>query len=132
MSLRGCVTITMRRDTGCTNLWCEPRTDFSSNPSCSNRRMISRLSRSMTEPRHARRRFARLGRGHPRLSGNSVKKDVDGRVKPGHDKGGQSHPLHKTIHHPLLPRLVEGDGELVAVHGGDVAVAEFLVKHALA
>ena len=36
------------------------------------------------------------------------------------------------IHHPLFARLVEADGELVAVHGGHVAVAEFLVKHALA
>jgi hypothetical protein len=43
-----------------------------------------------------------------------------------------SHPLHKTIHHPLFPRLVEVNRELVAVHGGDVAVAEFQVKHALA
>ena len=40
--------------------------------------------------------------------------------------------LHKTIHHPLFPRLVEGDGELVAGHRDHVAVAEFLVKHALA
>ena len=40
--------------------------------------------------------------------------------------------LHKTIHHALFARLVEGDGELVAVHGDHVAVAEFLVKHALA
>jgi hypothetical protein len=39
-----------------------------------------------------------------------------------------SHPLHKTIHHPLLAGLVERDGEPVAVDGGDVAVAEFLVK----
>ena len=43
-----------------------------------------------------------------------------------------SHPLHKTIHHPLFAGLVEADGQLVAVHGGDVAVAEFQVKHALA
>jgi len=43
-----------------------------------------------------------------------------------------SHPLDKTIHHALLARLVELDGELVAVDGGDVAVAEFLVKDAIA
>src|SRR5262249_40600878 len=43
-----------------------------------------------------------------------------------------SHPLDKAIHHPLLPRLVELDGELVAVDGGDVAVAEFLVEDAVA
>ena len=36
-----------------------------------------------------------------------------------------SHPLHKTIHHAFFPRLVEADGQLVAVDGGDVAVAEF-------
>ena len=43
-----------------------------------------------------------------------------------------SHPLHKTIHHALLPRLVEADGQLVAVDGGDVAVAELQVKNAVA
>ena len=42
-----------------------------------------------------------------------------------------SHPLHNTIHHALLARLVEADGQLVAVDGGDVAVAEFLVEAAL-
>jgi hypothetical protein len=41
-----------------------------------------------------------------------------------------SHPLHKAIHHSLFAGVVEPDGQLVAVHGGDVAVAEFLVKHA--
>src|SRR5262245_63542989 len=45
---------------------------------------------------------------------------------------GGSHPLDETIHHPLLAGLVEGDGELVAVDGGDVAVAEFLVEYAVA
>ena len=43
-----------------------------------------------------------------------------------------SHPLHKAIHHALLPRLVEIDGQLVAVDGGNVAVAEFLVEDAVA
>ena len=43
-----------------------------------------------------------------------------------------SHPLDEAIHHALLAGLVERDGELVAVDGGDVAVAEFLVKHAVA
>ncbi len=43
-----------------------------------------------------------------------------------------SHPLHKTIHHPLLPGPVELDRQLVAVDGGDVAVAEFLVEDAVA
>jgi len=43
-----------------------------------------------------------------------------------------SHPLDKTIHHALLAGAVELDGELVAVDRGDVAVAEFLVKHAVA
>jgi hypothetical protein len=38
-----------------------------------------------------------------------------------------SHPLHKTIHRALLSRLVEADGQLVAVDGGDVAVAELEV-----
>jgi hypothetical protein len=43
-----------------------------------------------------------------------------------------SHPLHKTIHHALLAGAVELDRQLVAVDGGDVAVAEFLMKHAVA
>ena len=43
-----------------------------------------------------------------------------------------SHPPHKAIHHPLLPRLVELDRQLVAVDGDDVAVAEFLVEDAVA
>src|SRR5713101_6135198 len=43
-----------------------------------------------------------------------------------------SHPLHVTIHYPFLARLVELDDELVAVDGGDVAVAEFLVEYAVA
>ena len=43
-----------------------------------------------------------------------------------------SRPLHKTIHHPLLPRPVELDRQLVAVDRGDVAVAEFLVEDAVA
>src|SRR6202451_3152652 len=43
-----------------------------------------------------------------------------------------SHPLHKTIHHPLLPGPIELDRQLVAVDGGDDAVAEFLVEDAVA
>ena len=43
-----------------------------------------------------------------------------------------SHPLHKTIHHALLAGLVELNRQLVAVDGGDVAVAEFLVEDAVA
>src|SRR3954465_5589187 len=42
-----------------------------------------------------------------------------------------SRPLHKTVHDLLLPRLVEGDGELVAVDLGDAAIAEFLVEDAV-
>jgi hypothetical protein len=43
-----------------------------------------------------------------------------------------SHPFHEAVHHTLFSGLVEREGELVAVDGDDVAVAEFLVKHALA
>src|SRR5262249_9697872 len=43
-----------------------------------------------------------------------------------------SHPLHKTIHHALLAGAVELNGQLVAVDRGDVAVAEFLMKDAVA
>src|ERR1700686_5211011 len=42
------------------------------------------------------------------------------------------HPLHEAIHHALLAGLVELDAELVAVHRGDVAVAELEVEHAVA
>jgi hypothetical protein len=41
-------------------------------------------------------------------------------------------PLHETIHHALFAGLVEGNGQLVAVDGGDVAVAEFQVENAVA
>ena len=42
------------------------------------------------------------------------------------------HPLHKPVQHPLLPGLVEIDGELVAFHGHHVAVAELHVEDAVA
>src|SRR5262245_29707797 len=45
---------------------------------------------------------------------------------------GTSYPLHKTIHHAFLARLVELNRQLVAVDVDDVAVAKFLVKHAVA
>ena len=47
-------------------------------------------------------------------------------------RGLKSHPLHKTIHHPLLTRLVERDRQLVAVDRRHVAVTELLVKYAVA
>src|ERR1700749_5100572 len=42
-----------------------------------------------------------------------------------------SRPLHKTIDHLFLAGLFEGDGELVAVDLCHLAVAEFLVNHAV-
>src|SRR5215475_12637988 len=41
-------------------------------------------------------------------------------------------PFDKRVDHALLARLVESDEELVAFDRDDVAVAEFLVEHALA
>ena len=41
-------------------------------------------------------------------------------------------PLHETIHHALLTGAVELNRQLVAVDRGDVAVAEFLMKDAVA
>src|SRR5687767_6995391 len=41
-------------------------------------------------------------------------------------------PRHKAVQHPLLAGLVEVDGELVALHGDDLPVAELLVEHPLA
>ena len=43
-----------------------------------------------------------------------------------------THPLNKPIQHPLLPRLVEIDGQFVAVYRRNVAVAEFEVEDAVA
>src|SRR5215468_7546425 len=43
----------------------------------------------------------------------------------------RSSPFHKAVHHLLLAGLVEGDGELVAVDLHHMAVAEFLVEHAV-
>jgi len=43
-----------------------------------------------------------------------------------------SNPLHEPVQHALLAGLVEIDGELVALDGDDVAVAEFQMKDAVA
>ena len=43
---------------------------------------------------------------------------------------GGSNALDEAVDHLLLPGLVEIDGELVAVHLSDAAIAEFLVKDA--
>jgi hypothetical protein len=42
-----------------------------------------------------------------------------------------SHAFDKAIHDPFFASPVEGDGEFVAVDGHHVAIAEFLVKHAV-
>src|SRR5438132_13768293 len=50
--------------------------------------------------------------------------------KRNHADGSRVSPrLDKTLQHHLAPSFVEIDGELVAVHGGDRAGAEFRVKH---
>jgi len=41
-------------------------------------------------------------------------------------------PLHECVNDALLADLVELDGQLVAVDGGDVAIAEFLMEDAVA
>src|SRR6266849_4242030 len=51
---------------------------------------------------------------------------------PSRNCGRESHPLHVFVEHPLLAGLVEVHDQLVAVDGGDVAVAEFLVEDAVA
>src|SRR4029077_18277500 len=58
--------------------------------------------------------------------------DENGEDELAFGRNRLSPPLHKTIHHALLAGAVELDGELVAVDRGDVAVAEFLMKDALA
>src|SRR5882757_3430211 len=45
--------------------------------------------------------------------------------------GRCSHPLHETVDHLFLAGLFERDGELVAVDLDHLAVAEFLVEHAV-
>src|SRR5438105_7879828 len=47
------------------------------------------------------------------------------------EKYSPLHPLHETIDHLLLAGLFERDRQLVAVDLHYVAVAEFLVKHAV-
>jgi hypothetical protein len=49
----------------------------------------------------------------------------------GMDRAGVLRPLDKTIDHLLLAGLLERDGELVAVDLHHLAVAEFLVEHAV-
>src|SRR5690606_35500417 len=44
----------------------------------------------------------------------------------------RSHRRHEPVEHALLAGLVEVDRKLVALDRGDVAVAEFLVKHPVA
>lgn len=43
-----------------------------------------------------------------------------------------THPFHKPVQHPLLPRLVEINRELVAINRRNVAVAELEVEDAVA
>jgi hypothetical protein len=38
-------------------------------------------------------------------------------------------PLHKTIHHPLLPSPIELNRQLIPVDRRHIPVAEFLMKH---
>src|SRR5215213_10009737 len=43
-----------------------------------------------------------------------------------------SDSLHEAVYHALFAGFVEGDGELVPVYRHHIAVAEFLVEHAVA
>src|SRR3984885_9680554 len=53
-------------------------------------------------------------------------------IAPSRTAWESSRPLDKTIAHLLLAGFFEGDGELVAVDLRHLAVAEFLVKVAIA
>src|SRR3954471_13922110 len=46
-------------------------------------------------------------------------------------RGAASHPLHETVDHLLLAGLFERDGKLVTIDFHNLAVTEFLVKHAI-
>src|SRR3546814_6152872 len=59
----------------------------------------------------------RLRVRHQALKGSSP------RLVRGHDEAGD---------HLLLPRVVEPDDQALALHRGDLAVAELLVEHAVA
>src|SRR5215217_3998320 len=49
--------------------------------------------------------------------------------QPSFRSAGLPHRLDETVQHHLPPRLVESDGELVAIDCGDGPGAEFRVEH---
>src|SRR6185437_4560742 len=114
----GCGTITTKCFVRWTNLWCEPRTDTCSKPSCSNRRMISRLSRSKGPPDPLGQI---VGVAYRDAQAVETAPHPDPPPASGEREKG-SHPLHKTIHHALFAGFVEVDRQLVAIDGDDVAV----------
>src|SRR5207302_979688 len=58
--------------------------------------------------------------------------DLPSRSSKRSSRKASLHPLHEAIHHALLAGFVELDAELVAVHRGDIAIAELEVEHAVA
>src|SRR5882672_12119821 len=62
--------------------------------------------------------------GHPRPS-SATKKDVDGRVKPGHDET----KLHSELWRPLFRKRLDALLDLVAAHALAVAkIGSFLIE----
>src|ERR1700761_7549008 len=51
---------------------------------------------------------------------------------PRSRRGARSPLLDEAVDHPLLARLLEGDGQLGALDHGDLAVAELDVEHPVA
>ena len=90
---------------------------------------------------HPRNRFSVCRRSRHALHCPAAADEGGGGVGAGGDQRcgplrGVSVPAHTLSTNEsttrFSPALSKRDGELVAVHGDDVAVAEFLVKHALA
>jgi len=100
-------------------------------PSIINQALGAYLSARITANPALLDALARAAKKHPTSRATNPvngfwREDGASRFMPGRD-GEASHPLDKTIHHALFARLVEMDGQLVAVHGGDVATR--LIEH---
>src|SRR3954451_15663130 len=90
--------------------------------------MASRAWQSETECGASRRRIGRVEAGDGWEPGD---RNAMLLMQSRGEKFSRLHPLHETIDHLLLAGLLERDRQLVAVDLHHVAVAEFLVKHAV-
>src|ERR1039458_2101933 len=110
-SFLGCGTSTVSSETELLKTWCEPVARTSVHPSRSRRRTMSRLLVNMNASH----------RNHM----------MEDRCRLAHVERGGLNPLHETIDHLFLAGFFKRDGEFVAVDFHHVAIAEFLVEHAV-